>query len=103
MTKYGAIKTTVDGLTFPSKREANRYALLRILEKGGKIQNLEVQPTYDIAINGTHVCKVKLDFRYFDIDRNRIVIEDSKGMDNPLSRLKRKLVEAAHGIIVELV
>jgi hypothetical protein len=102
-SKYGAVRTELDGITFASKREAYRYATLRILEKGGKIADLELQPCYPITINGQLVCKVLLDFRYRDLDTGEVVIEDSKGRDNPLSKLKRKLVEAAYGIEVRLV
>ena len=30
-SKYGAIRTTIDGITFASKAEARRYAELQIL------------------------------------------------------------------------
>lgn len=102
-SKYGAVQTVVDGISFPSKREACRYRYLRLLERGGKIIHLELQPTYPIEINGYHICQVKLDFRYFDNETGQLVVEDAKGMDNPLSRLKRKLVEATHDIAVRLV
>jgi hypothetical protein len=103
VTKYRAVRTEVDGISFPSKREDHRYLSLKLLEKGGLIRGLELQPTYSIDINGRHICKVKLDFRYWDRQEQKTVVEDSKGMDNPLSRLKRKLVEAQYGIEVRLV
>lgn len=31
--KYGNIKTTVDGIDFDSRKEANRYAELKLLER----------------------------------------------------------------------
>ena len=101
MSKYRAKPTTVDNIRFSSKREANRYCSLKILQNAHKISELRLQPSYDITINGTHICKVKLDFEYM-CDGNKIT-EDSKGYDNPLSQLKRKLVEAQHGIEVLLV
>ncbi len=101
-SKYGARKTVVDNIEFHSAAEARRYGELKLLEKGGYIRKLELQPVYRIAINGIHVCKVILDFRYYE---NGVgwVDEDLKGRDNPLSRLKRKLVEAQYGIKVRLV
>ncbi len=101
-SKYRARKTVVDNIEFHSAAEARRYGELKLLEKGGYIRRLELQPVYRIAINGIHVCKVILDFRYYE---NGIgwVDEDLKGRDNPLSRLKRKLVEAQYGIKVRLV
>jgi hypothetical protein len=101
--KYRAIRTEVDGVIFDSKREAHRYLSLKILQKGGKIRDLELQPTYRIEINGVPVCKVKLDFRYWDNEQGMQVVEDSKGVDNAVSKLKRKMVLAQHGVEVRLV
>ena len=43
------------------------------------------------------------DFKYFtDIEGNRMVVEDVKGMDTPVSRLKRAIVEAQYGIRILL-
>lgn len=103
MNKYRAIKTTLDGITFASKREASRYHYLKMRMLAHEICDLELQPTYSIDINGFHVCKVKLDFRYVEKATGRTVTEDSKGMDNPLSRLKRKLVKAVYGVDVQIV
>jgi len=35
--KYGNKKTVVDGITFDSMREANRYRELKLLERAGKV------------------------------------------------------------------
>lgn len=93
-SKYGAVKTTVDGIEFHSKAEAKRYTELKLLQRGGYIRQLELQPVYQIVINQKPVCKVILDFRYFEGQER--VVEDVKGRDNPLSRLKRRLVEACY-------
>jgi hypothetical protein len=42
-SKYGAVKTEVDGIMFDSKREASRYQELRLLEQAGEITNLRLQ------------------------------------------------------------
>lgn len=41
--KYGNRKIEVNGITFDSVKEANRYRELLLLEKAGAIQNLELQ------------------------------------------------------------
>ena len=46
--KYRNIKTEVDGIKFDSKREAQRYQELKLLEKGGVISNLELQPKFEL-------------------------------------------------------
>lgn len=44
--KFNNKKTTVDGHTFDSKKEAKRYGELKTLEQQGKITGLEIQPRY---------------------------------------------------------
>lgn len=99
--KYRAKPTTIDGITFHSKGEAGRYNELKLLERAGEISGLELQPSYPIVINGQKVCKVVLDFRY--TIGGKVVVEDFKGMDTAISRLKRKLVKACHGVEVVLI
>lgn len=100
--KYGAVATTVDGIRFPSKKEANRYRELKILEKAGQIFHLTLQPKFSIDINGVHICNYFADFQYLDADAKKIV-EDVKGVKTPVYKLKKKLVKAIHGIdIVEV-
>ena len=104
--KYFAKKATQDGYRFDSLAEHKRYGELCLLEKAGAIiGTLEVHPAYSIDWSGEedkHICTVILDFRYHD-KKGRVHVEDVKGQDNALSRLKRKLVEAAHGIAVEII
>lgn len=102
--KFGAVPTIVDNITFHSKREAHYYATYKILQRAGKIGNLELQPKFPIIVNGVKICNVILDFAFFDYDANSRRAIDVKGMDTPISRLKRKLLEAAYpGVKVELV
>lgn len=100
-SKYHAIKTVVDGITFDSKREAARYGELKLLEKGGYIRNLELQPTFVFAIGGKTIFKYISDFRYFE-GQTRMV-EDVKGMQTAVFRLKRKLIEAHFNIKITVV
>lgn len=102
-SKYGAVKTTVDGFVFDSKREAGHYCELKMEEADGKISSIEIHPSYNVEINGQHICRVVLDFRYWDKCNQRTRVVDTKGMDTPISKLKRKLVEAQHNIMVEVV
>ena len=99
--KYGAKRTTVDGINFDSKREAARYSELKLMRDAGLIRLLEIHPRFSIDHAANHICIVELDFRYWQ--DGHLVYEDVKGKDNPLSALKRKLVEAFYGIKVELI
>lgn len=99
--KYGAKPTVVDGLRFHSKRESQHYVKLRKELAEGKISNLELQPVYPITINGTKICKYIADFRY--IRDGSEIVEDVKGMDTQLSKIKRKLVKALYGVDVQVI
>jgi hypothetical protein len=102
--KYGVApvkERTLDGIIFDSKREAARYAELKLLEKGGFIRQLELQPAFEFELNGKVIFKYIADFRYFE-GKTRVV-EDVKGVQTPLFRLKRKLIESQFNIKIVLV
>jgi len=101
--KYGAISRECDGYKFASIAEYKRYLVLRDRLLKGEILGLEVHPFYRMIVNGVNIGKVVLDFRYHDIKLNQTIIEDVKGLDNALSKWKRKHVEAEFGIKVELI
>lgn len=110
--KYGNVKTTVDGITFDSKKEANRYLQLKAMLAAGEITNLHLQPEYCLHVNGTVVAKYKADFRYELLvwkDGKATwneVTEDCKGgkaTKTPVYRLKAKLLKAIYGIEINEV
>lgn len=45
-SKFANQKTELDGITFDSKKEARRYAELKLLEKAGHISSLQRQVKY---------------------------------------------------------
>lgn len=101
MSKYNSRKTTVDGITFDSKKEARRYLVLKKMEQDGEIKNLRLQvpvelvPSFEIVVDGkkrkrrpiTYVA----DFVYYK--GNEKVIEDVKGLRTPVYKIKKKLFE----------
>lgn len=102
-SKYGNKKTVVDGITFDSKREAERYIKLKAMQAAGAIDRLELQVKYNFAINGVKLGFYKADFRYLELDQGhavRFVVEDVKGMLTPVYRLKKKLMKAIYNIDV---
>lgn len=101
--KYNAQRQVVDGITFMSRREAREYAELRLLEKAGHIEGLILQPKFPIQIGGMKVCTVIADFQYLDKETGETRVVDTKGFDTSISRLKRKLVKAVHGVEIEVV
>lgn len=102
MSKYRAQKTDcAAGHTHDSKIEAKRCDELVAMERAGLISHLRQQPVFDIRFDDRPVCKVIADFQYRENDQ--LVTIDVKGMDTPMSRLKRKLVAAAYpGTTIEI-
>ena len=102
MTKYNNTKITVDGIKFDSKREASRYAELKLLERSGKITDLILQPKFELIpkyeINGRKVRKMEYiaDFQY--TENGKTVIEDAKGFKTKEYLIKKKLFEFKYGI-----
>lgn len=94
--KYGNIKTTVDGTTFHSKKEAERYRVLRQEVEDGVIHSLRLQPSFTIRVNGHLICRYIADFEY--VRDGATVVEDVKGRITDVYRLKKKLVRAVLGI-----
>ena len=100
MTKYHNRITYVDGIRFDSKREATRYSELKLLERAGRISDLELQPRYPLVVNGTKVATYVGDFRY--VEDGEMVLEDVKSQPTktPVYRLKKRLVLAIWGATV---
>ena len=99
MSKYHSKKVMVDGITFDSKKEANRYCELRLLEKAGKIKDLQLQQQFILQPpfrkNGKLIRAITYvaDFVYYDIERMKNVVEDVKGYKTKEYMLKRKMFE----------
>ena len=99
MSKYHAIRTEVDGIVFASKKEANRYQELKMLERAGEIRKLEIQVKYPIVVNNAKICHYIADFRYIDCRfGNQVIVEDTKGVKTPVYKLKAKLMKAIYGM-----
>lgn len=113
-SKYGARKMVIDGITFDSKKEANRYRELKLLEKAGEICCLRLQvpfelipaqyeETGEVYTKGKNKGKPKrgkciekavnyiADFVYYNSDATVRTVEDVKGMRTPVYIIKRKL------------
>jgi hypothetical protein len=97
--KYGNVVTEVDGIPFASKKEAHRYQELKLLEKAGKISELEIQKVFCLQsgfINKRNNKLVKpilyiCDFFYYDKDNDCYVVEEVKGFKSKEYMLKKKL------------
>jgi len=95
MSKYGNVKVTFDGVVFDSKKERDRYIDLRILERAGEIENLELQPEYELIPKSKteRAVKYRGDFRY--TEDGHTVVEDVKSTATEKDKayiIKRKLM-----------
>lgn len=96
-SKFNAKKTVIDGIKFDSKREAERYCELKLLEKAKEIRNLELQPRFLLQDKfkdkqGKTHRKIEYvaDFLYIDKD-GKAIVEDVKGVMTDVYKLKKKL------------
>ena len=95
--KYRAQPVVINGVRFASKAEAARYGQLRLLAQAGQIRCLRLQPTFVLQEaftrpDGKRVRAIKYiaDFSYCD-NTGREIVEDVKGVETPVFRLKQKL------------
>ena len=122
MSKYRNKKISANGITFDSRREYERYTELKLLERAGVIQGLELQKKYVLipaqyenfvryGKNGKPLkggkkclereCSYKADFVYQQ--NGETVVEDTKGMRTKEYIIKRKLMLFIHGIEIKEV
>lgn len=101
--KYHSKKTEVDGIKFDSKKEAERYYELRLLEIAGAISDLKTQVKFELIpsqkLNGKVIerpCTYVADFVYSE--NGKTVVEDTKGFRTKDYIIKRKLMLWVHGV-----
>lgn len=108
MNKYKAQKTTVGGMTFDSRKEAERYIVLKGLEKAGIISGVRTQVRYELIpkqnIDGVKMRNIEYIADFVYTQNGAEVVEDVKGYRNPASAayakfvIKKKLMAWKYGI-----
>jgi hypothetical protein len=100
MSKYHNCKTVYNGICFDSRKEASRYQELLLLRRAGEIHHLELQPRYDLVVNGHKLGFYRADFRYEEVASGKVITEDVKSpaTRTAVYKLKKKLVKALHGV-----
>lgn len=124
-SKYYNIKTrALDGTVFDSNKEARRWDELTLLQRAGKITDLQRQVRYELIPaqyqtyerfskkgerlkDGVRLLERKVeyvaDFVYTAAETGETIVEDAKGMRTKDYILKRKLMLAVHSIRVREV
>lgn len=92
-TKYRANKTSIDGHTFDSKKEAEYYCNLKIRLQAGDIKGFCLQPIFMLAPG----LKYKADFIVFNNDNTTEVI-DVKGYKTKEYIAKKKVFEEKYNL-----
>ncbi|WP_454710969.1 DUF1064 domain-containing protein [Cupriavidus nantongensis] len=99
-SKYRNTRVTVGGETFDSQREMERYHHLRILQRAGRISELERQVVFELApavvVQGRKRPPLKYvaDFTYVEEGASVKTVEDVKGHITEGYRIKRHLMAA---------
>lgn len=122
MRKYRNKKVVIDGITFDSTHEGNRYRELKLLEKAGKINGLKLQIKFPLipaqykiieryGKKGQRLkdgrkciekeCVYIADFVYYQ--NGVLIVEDAKGVKTKDYIIKRKLMLYMHGIQIKEV
>lgn len=100
-SKYRAIKTTVDGITFDSRKEAQRWCTLNLLQRAGEIRELKRQVPFILFEKSPYGREIKYvaDFTYYEGDK--FVVEDCKGYRTDTYRLKRRILAEKYGYVIK--
>ena len=120
MSKYNSKKVIVDDIKFDFRKEANRWFELRMLERAGKISNLQRQYKFVLIptqieqyerygktgkrlLDGQRViekeCAYYADFVYYE--DGKLVAEDVKGFRTEVYKIKRKMMLEKYGIRIK--
>lgn len=96
--KFGAIKTRVGNTVYDSKFEAEICQIRRLEARAGIIDNYEEQKEFELTIydgDGNKRCigTYRCDCFFRVVAKDLWVIEDIKGVETDVFKLKKKLIE----------
>lgn len=98
MSKYRNIPTVVDGLRFASKAEARRYQELCLLQRAVAVYTANSvrwfirQPSFDLPGGVRYIADFLVIW-----DDGHITVEDVKGVETAVFKIKKKLFEEKYG------
>ena len=103
--KYHNVRTKVGELWFDSKREAERWQELCLLQRAGQISRLEAHPKFPLAVNGVDLGRYTPDFIYYEAGKGQTVedVKGGKATQTAASKIKIKLFEAIYSQKVRIV
>ena len=96
--KYKNAPTLYDGIRFDSKLELNRYLELCLLEKAGKITDLEIHPKFELLPEferrGKKYRRILYEADFCYKQNGKMIVEDTKSQataNNAVYKLKKKM------------
>lgn len=97
MNKYRNKKVQIDMYVFDSIAESRRYKELVLLQRAGKISELQLQPKFllqeSFRKNGKTYRKIEYIADFMYEEDGKIIVEDVKGKETEVFKLKHKLFE----------
>lgn len=101
-SKYGAVRSG----GYDSKKEHRRACQLKLMERAGLISNLREQVRFELIPaqrdaygNEVKPCCYIADFVYTD-SNGRQIVEDTKGVQTDVYKIKKKLMLQIYGITI---
>ncbi len=97
-------KQDIEGRWHNSGGEADWYSRLILRQRAGEIRDLECEPAWRVDLGDGTTRIVKADAQFFDVKLGRVRVVDFKGGEGEtaVSKLKREMVRAQHGVVIEL-
>ena len=97
-SKYNSRKTVVDGITFDSNTEYNRWLELQLMERAGMITDLQRQVSFELQPkfkkNGKTYRPITYVADFVYTQDGKAIVEDRKGfLGIPVFAIKLKLFE----------
>lgn len=97
MNKYKNKKVQIDMYVFDSIAESKRYKELVLLQRAGKITELQLQPKFllqeSFRKNGKTYRKIEYIADFMYEENGQVIVEDVKGKETEVFKLKHKLFE----------
>jgi len=95
-SKFGNVKEEIDGVTFDSGMEGFRYLELKQLQDCELIQDLDIHPKFELqpgfeTPSGEKFRAVTYEADFSYICDGRLIVEDVKGYETDVFKLKEKL------------
>ena len=100
-SKYRNVPTVIDGLRFSIKAAAARYNELKLLQAANQVRWFIRQPRFDLGNGIVYVADFLVVWNADETTfaDTRVTVEDVKGVETDVFKLKKKLFEAKFGAL----